>query len=386
MSFTLADGITLKNKFGAETHDALEASEHPVIAIRLIELRDGIGPEPTFDAAYLQALHKHLFQDVFEWAGHLRHETFTFEDGTQASMPAMHKVDGKDFAIGNAIDRGLQSVMSDLESRDFLRGLDRDTFANQAAESFAQLNSIHPFREGNGRTQREFFAALADRAGHPLEFGVISDERMTFVSVAAHERGDLAPMRRMFAEITDPERVNALGVAQDFLERNLPKQASHVTAWDGIYMTTTEPGQDYSGRFVGAAGPNFMMRTDSDAIIIGNTVDLPTPRPETSAQFAFTASDPRAPELAQDQSRAPLIAAVTEWPRSVEATVAARIEVRPSMKVATGRLEAAVAAVWQQPQAVLAPLARVPALAWRKEKGESSRALVAALHIRQAPL
>ncbi|THK33764.1 hypothetical protein EHS39_34170 [Ensifer sp. MPMI2T] len=61
---------------------------------------------------------------------------------------------------------------------------------------------MHPFREGNGRVQREFFAALAERAGHPLEFGVISEERMTFVSVVAHERGDLAPMRRMFAEIT----------------------------------------------------------------------------------------------------------------------------------------------------------------------------------------
>ncbi|RCS21489.1 hypothetical protein DUT91_23735 [Phyllobacterium salinisoli] len=141
----------------------------------------------------MQALHKHLFQDVFEWAGHLRHETFTFDDGMQASMPAMHKAGGKDFAIGNEIDRGLQSLMSDLESRDFLRGLDRETFSHQAAEAFAQINSIHPFREGKGRTQREFFAALAERAGYPLEFGVISAERMAFVSIAAHEDRDLAP-------------------------------------------------------------------------------------------------------------------------------------------------------------------------------------------------
>lgn len=141
MSFTLADGITLKNKVGAEAHEALEAAEHPILAVRLLELRSGLGPEPTFDTAYLQALHQHLFQDVFEWAGHLRHQTFTFEDGTQAVMPAMRKIGGQDFAIGNEIDRGLQNLMSDLESRGFLRGLDRETFASQAAEAFARLNS-----------------------------------------------------------------------------------------------------------------------------------------------------------------------------------------------------------------------------------------------------
>ncbi|RCS21488.1 hypothetical protein DUT91_23730 [Phyllobacterium salinisoli] len=98
------------------------------------------------------------------------------------------------------------------------------------------------------------------------------------------------------------------------------------------------------------------MQRDDGAIIIGNAVDLPTPYPQSGAQFAFTASDPRAPQLAQEQSRAPLIASLTEWPQGVEATVAARVEARPSMEAATGRLEAAVAAVWQQPQAVLAEL------------------------------
>lgn len=356
MSFTLADGETLRNKIGAETHEALEAAEHPILAIRLLELRSGLGPEPTFDTAHLQALHKHLFQDVFEWAGELRHHPFTFADGTQASMPAMHKIGGKDFAIGNEIDRGLNNLMSDLESRNFLRGLDRETFATEAADAFARMNSIHPFREGNGRTQREFFAALAERAGHPLEFGVISDERMTFVSVAAHERGDLAPMRRMFAEITNPDRVNALEVAQQAIERFRPVQAPHVTAWDGIYMATTEPGQDYRGVFSGAAGRNFMMQRDDGAIIIGNVVDLPEPRPESGARLSFTASDPRQLQPAYEQAQAPLIAAVTDWPRSIDETVAERISARPTMQAANSRLETAVSAVWQDPQAVLAEL------------------------------
>lgn len=48
-------------------------------------------------------------------------------------------------------------------------------------------------------------------------------------------------------------------------------------------MATTEPGQDYSGRFSGAAGLNFMMQADNGAIIIGNVADLPSPCPETGA-------------------------------------------------------------------------------------------------------
>ncbi|WP_245489967.1 MULTISPECIES: Fic family protein [unclassified Mesorhizobium] len=123
--------------------------------------------------------------------------------------------------------------MADLESRDFLRGLDRETCANQAAEALSQLNSIHPFREGNGCVQREFFAALAEKAGHPLEFGVISDERMTFVSVAAHERDDLASVRRMFAEITE--------VAQQAIERSDPCRLP--TSQHGMAATWQRPSR-----------------------------------------------------------------------------------------------------------------------------------------------
>jgi cell filamentation protein len=355
MSFTLADGKTLKNKVGATSHDDLEAAEHPILAIRLLELREGLGPAPTFDQAHLQALHKHLFQDVFEWAGELRHKTFTFADGSQAATPAMHKQGGKDFAIGNQIDRGLDGLMSDLKAQNYLRGLDRNTFTNEAADAFARLNSVHPFREGNGRTQREFFTALGEQAGHPLNFDVISAERMTVVSVAAHERGDLEPMRRMFAEIADPERVQALALAQNAIQRfsEIPHQ-EHETVWSHIYMATTEPGETYSGRFSGAAGQNFMMQRGDGSIIIGNVIDLPEPRPQSGAELTFTATDPRQP--VQELSQAPLIGAVHEWPQSVDETVASRIEARPEIQTFRGRLAEAVQAVWQNPQAVLAEL------------------------------
>lgn len=352
MSFTYPNSDTLKNKAGITDYDQLERHTARLTSGRAFQLDEGRGPAPTFDQAHLQALHKHLFQDVFEWAGELRHKTFTFSDGSQAATPAMHKKGGKDFAIGNQIDRGLDGLMSDLKAQNYLRDLDRDTFTNEAADAFARLNSVHPFREGNGRTQREFFTALGEQAGHPLEFGVISAERMTFVSVAAHERGDLEPMRRMFAEIADPERVHALEVAQQAIERFSTAELSPgESAWDHFYMATTEPGETYSGRFSGASGPNFMMQRRDGAIIIGNAIDLPEPRPQSGAEITFTASDPR--QQTQELTQAPLIAAVTEWPNSVAETVAGKIDNRPEIQTFKGRMVEAIQAVWQNPQAVL---------------------------------
>lgn len=325
MSFTYPESDTLKNLENITDYDMLESHVARVVSVRAVQLDEGRGPAPTFDKAHLQALHKHLFQDVFEWAGELRHQPFTFADGSQASMPTMQKRGGKGFAVNRQIETGLNSLMSDLQSRDLLRGLDRETFTSEAADAFARLNSIHPFREGNGRTQRAFFEALGEQAGHPLDFGVISAERMTVVSIAAHEDGDLAPMRRMFAEIADPERVNALEVAQRAIEKFRPAQAPHVTSWDGIYMATTEAGEGYHGRFTGAAGPNFMMQRYDGSIIVGNVIDLPEHRPQSGDEITFIASG-----LSQQvQNLSPLISAVQDWPQSVSQTVAERIETLP---------------------------------------------------------
>lgn len=354
MSFTYPESDTLKNLENITDYDMLESHVARVVSVRAVQLDEGRGPAPTFDKAHLQALHKHLFQDVFEWAGELRHQPFTFADGSQASMPTMQKRGGKGFAVNRQIETGLNSLMSDLQSRDLLRGLDRETFTSEAADAFARLNSIHPFREGNGRTQRAFFEALGEQAGHPLDFGVISAERMTVVSIAAHEDGDLAPMRRMFAEIADPERVNALEVAQRAIEKFRPAQAPHVTSWDGIYMATTEAGEGYHGRFTGAAGPNFMMQRYDGSIIVGNVIDLPEPRPQSGDEITFIASG-----LSQQvQNLSPLISAVQDWPQSVSQTVAERIETLPEVRTFRADLAKAVAAVWQDPQAVLAELQR----------------------------
>jgi len=104
VSYTFADGRTLKNLLGAATPDEVERAAATHSLLRRTEIFLGGSPEPTFDVDYLRALHNHLFQDVFEWAGHFRHEKFQLSDGTIAQEPAFHKEGGANiFAIGNQI-------------------------------------------------------------------------------------------------------------------------------------------------------------------------------------------------------------------------------------------------------------------------------------------
>jgi cell filamentation protein len=145
------------------------------------------------------------------------------------------------------------------------------------------LNAVHPFREGNGRTQRVFTEALAHEAGHKLDFSVVSRERMIQASIEGNENGDPSMMRRLFTEIGDPERVAVLTKAIAALERD-------GFAWNDRYIATAEPGHKVAARLAGIAGDQFMARTQT-AILIGTTCDLPERRPDRGQEFSFVPSE-----------------------------------------------------------------------------------------------
>lgn len=281
--YTLPNGLTLKNKPGLANYEALEAAETAYVADRLLEIRLGQGPNGNFDIEHLKAIHRHLFQDVYEWAGHTRDERVALSDGTTATEPVLRKIDGKPFLEGPLIAEGLDRIARRLVDEDYLRGLTREEFANRAAHVMVDLNAVHPFREGNGRTQRVFMEALAHKAGHKLDFSVVSRERMIQASIEGNEKGDPSMMRRLFTEITDLERVAALTKAIAALEQ-------HGFAWNDRYIATTEPRHKVNVQLAGIAGDQFMARTQT-AILIGKTSDLPQQRPDQGQEFTLIPSD-----------------------------------------------------------------------------------------------
>jgi len=112
-------------------------------------------PDGSLDYAHYKLIHHHLFQDVYEWAGKPRSVRIS-----KGCNP---------FCYPEHIDQQMERLFGWLQAENHLQGLDEVEFAKQAAHFLAELNAIHPFREGNGRTQLSFLALLAEVAGHPLD-------------------------------------------------------------------------------------------------------------------------------------------------------------------------------------------------------------------------
>lgn len=254
--YVLPNG-TLDNLLGISDAKNLEEAERDLSRARMLDCDRTIsGP---FDFNRLRTIHHHLFQDVYAWAG----KTRTTPLGKQAFEDLTHTTW---FTHPTFIETHADRMFRELTRRKNLKNLPSDKFASTAGDLLAALNTLHPFREGNGRTNRQFMTQIANEAGHDLDFSIIPRERMIRASIAASNK-DTLPMRRIFDDMLSPEREAALRKAISFLQAN-------GIAWNDISVAHTAPGNAYHGTVAGIAGPEFMMRDGND-IIIGRTGDLP---------------------------------------------------------------------------------------------------------------
>ena len=152
----------LKNKLGITDAQELQQAERRLTALRIIELRQK-PIQGKLDLDHLKKIHKHIFQDLYKWAGQER--TVGISKGDVFCLPEHIGSAGKE-------------IFDKLAKADHFKGLSADQFAEKAGALLSDINHLHPFREGNGRTQREFLLQVARNAGHNLEWGKISDERI----------------------------------------------------------------------------------------------------------------------------------------------------------------------------------------------------------------
>jgi cell filamentation protein len=131
---------------------------------------------------HYRAIHRHLFQDLYSWAGRIRN--IRIAKG------------GNAFCYPEHIDREMKRLFADLKKREFLRGLGVGEFAEGAAYFLAEVNAIHPFREGNGRTQLSFLQILAERAGHSIVWSVAAHAAILNATVRSFG-GDERPLARI---------------------------------------------------------------------------------------------------------------------------------------------------------------------------------------------
>ena len=165
----------LKNLRGLTDPELLERFEARRTHYRVSELIDNPVPG-RFDLGHLKAIHRYIFQDVYEWAGQFR--TVNISKG------------GHLFGLATFLEPALQQVLTKLAAENHLIELDADTFAGRAAYFLGELNAAHPFREGNGRAQREFIRELGLKAGHYIDWRATTAKEMIEASQLSHLRGE----------------------------------------------------------------------------------------------------------------------------------------------------------------------------------------------------
>lgn len=172
--YTFPGAEILRNKAGLRDQVALDAFEADATAIRLLELIEHPIPG-AFDLAHLQAIHHHLFQDVYDWAGQLR--TVDISKGNSH------------FGNCGRIETYLGQQLAKISSENFLCGLQPAIFVKRLVYYMGEINAAHPFREGNGRAQRAFCSQLAEQAGYFIDFDEVGREEMLAAMIASF-RGD----------------------------------------------------------------------------------------------------------------------------------------------------------------------------------------------------
>lgn len=207
----------LINSIGAKTQSELDQIEADFVSIGLLKLYD-----EKFRVSYsledLQYIHASLFGKVYPWAGQIR----TVE---------IHKVgdpDNSNFAPSALIEPAFYNSMQELGEDHNLQGLNQLSFADRLAYHFSNVNYNHPFREGNGRTQRVFWSLCAMEAGYDLDWTSVSSRDMDSASKIARLNDDLTALKAIFKEIAIPFNKNS-SLPIDAVYKRLLRVRNHLS-------------------------------------------------------------------------------------------------------------------------------------------------------------
>ena len=168
------DEMTLRNIPGIRDFWELRELEYMVAAKRETQLRAGMFDIPrTFDAEHIKAIHRHLFKDLYPWAGQLR----------RINMRRHGDAVGFAGVRNGAIESYMNGVREIVAMNDW-PAMNRQQFATAAAQVFSWCNQSHPFRDGNGRATRILMDHVAELSPFQLDRSQVSKEAWDLASAA----------------------------------------------------------------------------------------------------------------------------------------------------------------------------------------------------------
>ena len=153
-------------------------------SVRLRELEEK-SINGNFDFKHLKAIHKYIFQDLYEWAGKERHCELSKSNSL--------------FCTLSCLSSYAESIFNNYYP-ECKAAKTRDEFISALAKNYGDLNALHPFREGNGRAQREFARELCEHFGYAFDLNKTTHEEMVRASKFSLEMADSSLLRTIFQD------------------------------------------------------------------------------------------------------------------------------------------------------------------------------------------
>lgn len=162
------DTNVLKNKLNIRDNRILKTAEEEITLIKQMELlKNPI--RGNFTKTHLMNIHKFIFEDIYPFAGKIRREQISKADTM--------------FYPPNLIDRELDRLFAKIKEKNMLKETNEDRVFDNLSYVMAELNIIHPFREGNGRSIREFIRFMAKYMGYDLNWGNVDKIKLLEASI-----------------------------------------------------------------------------------------------------------------------------------------------------------------------------------------------------------
>ena len=174
----------LRNKFDIRDQELLSTLERRISETKIL-MQNRIDSEFSkggFDLRHLQAIHKYLFGEIYNWAGEIR---------TAGFMSKGQSI----FCFAPMIESYANAIFSKMNRENFSQ-MDARQCAEKLAFYLSEVNALHPFREGNGRAARLFFEAFADKHGWELSLHKMPPGELVSAMIESMN-GSLAPLSQL---------------------------------------------------------------------------------------------------------------------------------------------------------------------------------------------
>lgn len=230
-------GGVLVNTFGIRDAARFDAAMNDVATVAMFEIRREPVPAKP-DADYLRQIHERMFQRIVPAiAGRIRDvDVQAGETGIAYCRPEY-------------ITENMSALFRKLDAEDYLTGLSGREFADRLADRWGELSAIHPYRDGNTRSQTVYVSTIAERAGHPIDWTRVDVDTLRTLRLSAVVGRD-RPLADYLAErLLTPEHGAAVPAP-------LPPELRHIQELQRIGFPeapTTAPPPQSQGPTAGPA-------------------------------------------------------------------------------------------------------------------------------------